>query len=221
MIDWSNIDPSWHNFFESEEPRLKAIAKALSVARGASKGISPEPANIFRAFQMPLEKTRVLIVGQDPYPTSGHAVGLAFGTSNETRPLPRSLNNIFLERKSDLGIPVSVNGELAAWQAQGVMLLNRVLTVSVGESGSHRGLGWEEFTEAAIKHLVSHGKPGVAILWGKDAATLEPILEKTPIIKSAHPSPLSANRGFFGSKPFSRANEILERAGQKPIDWLN
>lgn len=221
MLDWSNIDPSWQPFFDAEQNRLNTIAEAIPVAPGASRGIAPAPANIFRAFRMPLETIRVLIVGQDPYPTPGHAIGLAFATSRETNPLPRSLKNIMLERHADLGIPVSNNGDLGAWQEQGVMLLNRVLTVSVGEAGSHRGLGWEGFTEAAIKYLVRHGKPGVAILWGNDAARLEPMLGETLVIKSAHPSPLSANRGFFGSRPFSRANEFLERVSQEPIDWRN
>ena len=135
------------------------------------------------------------------------------------RPVPRSLQNIYRELRDDLGVPTPAHGDLTAWSEQGVMLLNRVLTVQAGVSGSHRGKGWEPVTELAIRALVERGGPLVAILWGRDAGTLRPMLGRTPIVASAHPSPLSASAGFFGSKPFSRANELLVAAGGAPVDW--
>jgi len=161
----------------------------------------------------------VLITGQDPYPTPGHPIGLSFAVDRDVRPLPRSLGNIYAELESDLGIPPAPHGDLTAWSDQGVLLLNRVLTVRPGEAGSHRRWGWEQVTELAIRALVARDRPLVAILWGKDAANLQPLLGDTPVIVSAHPSPLSARRGFFGSRPFSRANALLEGLGASPVDW--
>jgi uracil-DNA glycosylase len=162
---------------------------------------------------------RVLIVGQDPYPTPGHPIGLSFAVERHVRPVPRSLQNIYRELRDDLGVEPAMHGDLTAWAEQGVLLLNRVLTVQAGSSGSHRGKGWEEVTEAAIRALVARGTPLVAILWGRDAGTLRPMLGETDILASAHPSPLSASSGFFGSRPFSRANELLTAAGADPVDW--
>ena len=174
---------------------------------------------MLRAFQAPFEDVRVLIVGQDPYPTPGHPIGLSFAVDRDVRPLPRSLQNIYRELHNDLGVVPPPHGDLTAWTEQGVMLLNRVLTVRAGASGSHRGRGWEEVTELAIRALVARGTPLVAILWGRDAGTLRPLLGDTPVIASAHPSPLSASSGFFGSRPFSRANELLATAGAAPVRW--
>jgi uracil-DNA glycosylase len=174
---------------------------------------------VLRAFERPLADVRVLIVGQDPYPTPGHPVGLSFSVEPHVRPVPRSLQNIYRELHDDLGLPIPAHGDLSAWSDRGVMLLNRVLTVQAGIAGSHRGKGWEEVTEAAIRALVARGGPLVAILWGRDAANLAPVLGATPIIRSAHPSPLSASSGFFGSRPFSRANELLVAQGAQSIDW--
>jgi uracil-DNA glycosylase len=174
---------------------------------------------VLRAFTSPFDRVRVLIVGQDPYPTPGHPIGLSFAVDRDVRPVPRSLQNIYKELHADLGIPPVAHGDLTAWADQGVLLLNRVLTVQAGASGSHRGKGWEEVTQAAIEALVARGTPLVAILWGRDAGTLRPMLGATQIIASAHPSPLSASSGFFGSKPFSRANELLAAAGADPVDW--
>jgi uracil-DNA glycosylase len=162
---------------------------------------------------------RLLIVGQDPYPTPGHAIGLAFAVDRAVRPVPRSLQNIYRELHDDLGIAPPAHGDLSRWAESGVVLLNRVLTVRPGASGSHRRKGWEAVTEAAIRALVARGGPLVAILWGNDAASLRPLLGATPVIASAHPSPLSASRGFFGSRPFSRANKLLVEQGAEPIDW--
>jgi uracil-DNA glycosylase len=181
----------------------------------------PAGPNVLRAFTYPFEQVRVLIVGQDPYPTPGHAVGLSFSVAADVRPLPRSLDNIFTEYGKDLGHPPPATGDLTPWAERGVMLLNRVLTVRPGNPASHRGKGWEAVTECAIRALVARERPLVAVLWGRDAATLKPMLDggHCTSIESVHPSPLSASRGFFGSRPFSRANELLEKMGADPIDW--
>jgi uracil-DNA glycosylase len=174
---------------------------------------------VLRAFSYPLDDVRVLIVGQDPYPTPGHPIGLSFAVDRAVRPVPRSLQNIYRELADDLGLAAPPHGDLTGWAAHGIMLLNRVLTVQAGASGSHRGKGWEAVTEQAIRALVARGGPLVAILWGRDAASLKPLLGTTPTISSAHPSPLSAHNGFFGSRPFSRANELLVAQGGAPVDW--
>ena len=185
----------------------------------AGRGYLPSGANVLRAFTYPLPDVRVLIVGQDPYPTPGHPIGLSFAVERDVRPVPRSLGNIYKELRDDLGITPPPHGDLTSWSAHGVMLLNRVLTVQPGLAGSHRGKGWESVTELAIRALVARGTPLVAILWGRDAANLRPLLGDTPVIESPHPSPLSASRGFFGSKPFSRANALLVEQGAEPVDW--
>jgi uracil-DNA glycosylase len=191
----------------------------LRAETAAGRGYLPAGPNVLRAFTYPLEDVRVLIVGQDPYPTPGHSIGLAFAVERALRPLPRSLANIYRELHDDLGLPVPQHGDLSSWSAQGVMLLNRVLTVQPGTPGTHRGKGWEAVTELAIRALVAREAPLVAILWGRDAASLRPLLGATPVIQSAHPSPLSASRGFFGSKPFSRANKLLADQGAPAVDW--
>ena len=174
---------------------------------------------MLRAFTRPLAGVRVLIVGQDPYPTPGHPIGLSFAVERSVSPLPKSLVNIYRELDSDLGIPPAAHGDLSSWFEQGVLLLNRVLTVQPGRPGSHRRRGWETVTTRAIEALAARGGPLVAILWGRDAQTAEPLLPGVPIISSAHPSPLSAHAGFFGSRPFSRANQALSAQGAAPIDW--
>jgi len=214
------VHPTWVPVLESERDTLGALGEFLRAETGEGHRWLPAGDNILRAFSTSLDDVRVLIVGQDPYPTPGHAVGLSFSVSPDTRPLPRSLQNIHRELVDDLGVPRPTNGDLSPWTRQGVMLLNRVLTVRAGDPGSHRGKGWEQITDTAIRGLVQRGdQPLVAILWGRDAQSLEPLLEDTPVIASAHPSPMSADRGFFGSKPFSRANDLLEELGGEPIDW--
>lgn len=207
---------------------LAQLASFLADEEAAGVQVLPAADHVFRAFARPLAEVRVLIVGQDPYPTPGHAVGLSFSTARDVRPLPRSLKNIFRELEEDLGSrgapapgnPVTgQHGDLSAWADAGVLLLNRVLTVRAGDAGSHRRKGWEQVTELAIRALAARGGPLVAILWGADARGLAPLLGDTPIVESAHPSPLSASRGFFGSRPFSRTNELLEAQGADPIDW--
>ena len=211
---------TWVPVLEHERETLTVIGEFLRQESAAGQAWLPAGDNILRAFARPLPEVRVLIVGQDPYPTPGHAVGLSFSVAPDVRPIPRSLQNIYKELESDLGIPRPTTGDLSPWADQGVLLLNRVLTVRSGEPGSHRGIGWERITDAAIAGLVARDdEPLVAILWGKDAQTLEAELPDVPLIISAHPSPMSADRGFFGSKPFSRANEYLEDLGGDPVDW--
>lgn len=215
------VEPGWAKALEPVATTIAELGGFLRAELAAGRGYLPAGANVLRAFTHPFEAVRVLIVGQDPYPTPGHAVGLSFSVAAATRPLPRSLQNIFQEYGSDLGLPTPSSGDLSPWAAQGVLLLNRVLTVAPGNPGSHRGKGWEAVTEQAIRALVERdGQPLVAILWGRDAASLSPMLgEEIPQLTSAHPSPMSADRGFFGSRPFSRANELLAELGGDPIDW--
>lgn len=213
------VDAGWAAALEPVAPQIAALGDRLRAEVAAGRSYLPAGERVLRAFQRPLADVKVLIVGQDPYPTPGHPIGLSFAVDAHVRPLPRSLTNIYTELQADLGIPPAGHGDLSAWSDQGVMLLNRVLTVAPGASASHRGWGWESVTEHAIRTLVARDAPLVAILWGRDAANLRPMLEKTPIVESAHPSPLSASRGFFGSRPFSRANALLEAQGAAPVDW--
>jgi len=213
------IDPAWAEALEPVAPRIAAMGDFLRAEVAAGRPYLPAGRQVLRAFEAPLAEVKVLIVGQDPYPTPGHPVGLSFSVDPSVRPVPRSLQNIYQELRTDLGIPTPTTGDLTPWTRQGVMLLNRVLTVQAGVSGSHRGKGWEAVTEHAIRTLAARGGPLVAVLWGRDAGTLRPLLGGIPIIASAHPSPLSASAGFFGSRPFSRANELLVAAGADPVDW--
>ncbi|MEJ1091164.1 uracil-DNA glycosylase [Microbacterium istanbulense] len=219
LAEAGEIDPGWAAALAPVQPTITALGERLRAEQAAGREYLPAGANVLRAFQRPLADVRVLITGQDPYPTPGHPIGLSFAVDRDVRPLPRSLNNIYAERHSDLGIPPAEHGDLSAWSDQGVLLLNRVLTVCPGEAASHRGWGWEAVTELAIRALVARAQPLVAVLWGRDAASLKPLLGATPVIESAHPSPLSARRGFFGSRPFSRANALLQEQGAAPIDW--
>ncbi|KQY09897.1 uracil-DNA glycosylase [Mycobacterium sp. Root135] len=215
------VDPGWATALEPVEDQVAQMGEFLRSEIAAGQRYLPAGENVLRAFTFPLDRVRVLIVGQDPYPTPGHAVGLSFSVAPDVRPLPRSLDNIFKEYATDLGHPAPSCGDLSPWADQGVMMLNRVLTVRSGTPASHRGKGWEAVTECAIRALVARPTPMVAVLWGRDAQTLKPMLTGThcAIIESVHPSPLSASRGFFGSRPFSRANELLAELGGEPIDW--
>jgi len=213
------IDPGWAAALAPAAAEIARLGDYLRAETAAGRGYLPAGANVLRAFTYPFDDVRVLIVGQDPYPTPGHPIGLSFAVDPNVRPIPKSLQNIYRELHDDLGLPTPKNGDLTPWASHGIMLLNRVLTVRPGSAGSHRGIGWEGITELAIRALVARDKPLVAILWGRDAGTLRPLLGDTPIIASVHPSPLSANGGFFGSKPFSRANELLTGLGAKPVDW--
>ncbi|MBN9179550.1 MAG: uracil-DNA glycosylase [Microbacterium sp.] len=213
------IDSGWAAELAPVAPDIAALGERLRGEVAAGRGYLPAGDRVLRAFQRPLSGVKVLIVGQDPYPTPGHPIGLSFAVERHVRPIPRSLANIYQELQSDLDLPPAAHGDLSAWSDQGVMLLNRVLTVAPGAPASHRGWGWEKVTEHAIRTLVARGGPLVAILWGRDAANLRPLLGETPIIESPHPSPLSASRGFFGSRPFSRANALLLEQGAEPVDW--
>jgi len=215
----SGIHEEWSAALDGSQEDFLAVGDFLAEQEAAGATVLPARADVLRAFRRPLSGVRVLIVGQDPYPTPGHPIGLSFATDRHVRPIPRSLANIYKELATDLGIPPAVHGDLSAWSDQGVLLLNRVLTVRAGVAGSHRGHGWERITELAIRRLVERGGPLVAVLWGRDARSLRPLLGEVPIVESAHPSPLSASSGFFGSRPFSRANALLEQQGAQPIDW--
>lgn len=213
------IDPGWAAALEPVAPDIAALGERLRAETAAGRHYLPAGDRVLRAFARPLAEVKVLIVGQDPYPTPGHPIGLSFAVDAHVRPLPRSLQNIYRELNDDLGVVPAAHGDLSAWSDQGVMLLNRVLTVAPGSPASHRGWGWEKVTDHAIRTLVDRDRPLVAILWGRDAEGLRPLLGDTPIVASAHPSPLSASRGFFGSKPFSRVNELLAARGATPVDW--
>lgn len=213
------IDPGWAAALEPVAGDIAALGERLRAEVAAGRRYLPEGERVLRAFQRPLDRVRVLIVGQDPYPTPGHPIGLSFAVDAHVRPLPRSLANIYRELDDDLGIPPAPHGDLSRWSDQGVMLLNRVLTVAPGVPASHRGWGWEKVTEHAIRTLVARDEPLVTVLWGNDARNLRPLLGDTPVVESPHPSPLSASRGFFGSRPFSRVNALLQEQGADPVDW--
>lgn len=220
------VESGWAEALSGVEPTVHRMGDFLRAENRAGRPWLPASRNVLRAFTIPFDSVRVLIVGQDPYPTPGHPVGLSFCVDPRVNPIPRSLTNIYKELVDDLGAPMPSNGDLTPWTERGVLLLNRCLTVGVGRPNSHQGKGWEEVTEAAIRALNARVDPAtgrpvplVAILWGRNAQTLEPLLTNAFVIKSPHPSPLSASRGFFGSRPFSRANEALERMGADPIDW--
>ncbi|GAA2181510.1 uracil-DNA glycosylase [Brooklawnia cerclae] len=213
--------PDWAAALAPQEDQIHRMGEFLRTELQAGRAYLPAGDKVLRAFTRPLSDVRVLVVGQDPYPTPGHPIGLSFAVDRGVRPLPKSLINIYRELQSDLGIAPAEHGDLSGWFEQGVLLLNRCLTVQPGKPASHRGKGWEPVTQAAIEALAARGGPLVAILWGRDAQGLTPLLQSAgvPVIASPHPSPLSASAGFFGSRPFSRANEALAQQGAAPIDW--
>lgn len=219
------VAPDWVAALTPVEGPLRAVLTFLAGEVADGHEILPSPSNLLRAFRQPFADVRVLVVGQDPYPTPGHAVGLSFAVSGSTRPVPRSLANIYKELSVDLGLTPRTHGDLSRWTDQGVLLLNRVLSVRAGEAGSHRNKGWEAVTAAAISAVAHRSTPAggsvplVAILWGKDAETVRPLLGAAAVVSSAHPSPLSAARGFFGSRPFSRTNALLRELGDGTVDW--
>jgi uracil-DNA glycosylase len=213
------VEEGWARALEPIADRIRALGDFLREEQAAGRRFLPRGDRIFSAFRVPLDEVRVLVVGQDPYPTPGHPIGLCFSIAADVQPLPKSLQNIFREYQDDLGLPPPSSGDLNPWVDQGVMLLNRVLTVRAGSPRSHRGRGWEEVTEHAIRSLAARDRPLVAVLWGRDARELRPLLGSHPAVESPHPSPLSARSGFFGSRPFSRVNRLLEEAGERPVDW--
>ncbi|KQP97537.1 MULTISPECIES: uracil-DNA glycosylase [unclassified Rathayibacter] len=213
------IDRGWAEALAPVGPDIARMGDFLRAEVAAGRSYLPAGKDVLRAFAAPLAGVRVLVVGQDPYPTPGHPIGLSFAVERHVRPVPRSLANIYRELHDDLGVATPAHGDLGDWTRNGVMLLNRVLTVAPGAPASHRGKGWEAVTEHAIRTLAARDQPLVAILWGRDAANLRPLLGDAGIVESAHPSPLSASRGFFGSRPFSRANDLLVERGAEPVDW--
>lgn len=219
LVDQGLVAPDWAAALAPVDDRIAAMGRFLREELAAGRPYLPAGDRILRAFQRPLADVRVLIVGQDPYPTPGHPIGLSFAVAPDVRPLPGSLRNIYQELRTDLGVEPPAHGDLTAWADRGVMLLNRVLTVRPGEAASHRGRGWEVVTECAITALAARGGPMAAILWGRDAMSLKPMLGPIPWVESAHPSPLSASRGFFGSRPFTRVNKLLVDQGGRPVDW--
>ncbi len=213
------VEAGWAEALQPVSERIASMGDYLRTEVAEGRKYLPAGTNVLRAFQQPFRSVRVLIVGQDPYPTPGHPVGLSFSVAPDVSPVPRSLANIFREYCDDLGHPQPSTGDLTPWTERGVLLLNRALTVQPGKSASHRGKGWEEVTEQAIRALAARDEPMVAILWGRDARSLRPMMPGVPCIESAHPSPMSADRGFFGSRPFSRVNDTLRDAGAEPVDW--
>jgi len=213
------VEAGWATALDPVKDQIAKMGDFLREQVAAGKRYLPSGENVLRAFKQPFDDVKVLIVGQDPYPTPGHPVGLSFSVDPKVTRLPGSLVNIFAEYSADLGFPTPANGDLTPWAERGVLLLNRVLTVEPGKPGSHRGKGWEEVTEQAIRALAARDRPLVAILWGRDARNLASVLGDVPRIESAHPSPMSAHNGFFGTRPFSRANQLLARQNAEPVDW--
>ncbi|MCY0956576.1 uracil-DNA glycosylase [Streptomyces sp. H27-H5] len=213
------VEPGWARALEPVAAQIAAMGDFLRGEIAAGRTYVPSGANVLRAFQQPFDEVKVLIVGQDPYPTPGHAMGLSFSVAPEVSPWPPSLDNIFREMHADIGTGRPLNGDLTPWTRQGVLLLNRSLTTAPRKTGGHRGKGWEAVTEQAIRALAARGKPLVSVLWGRDARNLRPLLGDLPAVESVHPSPMSATNGFFGSKPFSRTNELLVGQGAQPVDW--
>jgi uracil-DNA glycosylase len=213
------VDPGWARALEPVADVVAGMGDFLRAEVAAGRGYLPAGEDVLRSMTRPFDDVRVLVVGQDPYPTPGHAMGLSFSVRPDVRPIPRSLANIFRELVEDVGVPPPSTGDLSPWADRGVLLLNRVLTVSPGKPGSHRGKGWETVTEQAIRALVGRERPLVAVLWGRHAQSLAPLLGATPVVASVHPSPLSASGGFFGSRPFSRVNALLAQQGAPPVDW--
>jgi uracil-DNA glycosylase len=219
LVDQRLVAPDWAEALAPVDEQIAAMGRFLRDELALGRPYLPAGDRVFRAFQRPLASVRVLVVGQDPYPTPGHPIGLSFAVEADVRPLPASLQNIYRELASDLGVTPPEHGDLSAWADRGVMLLNRALTVRPGASASHAGKGWEAITSRAIEALAARGGPLAAILWGRQAQSLKPLLGDVPCVESVHPSPLSAHRGFFGSRPFSRVNELLVQQGGDPMDW--
>ena len=213
---FEQMHPSWQQALAGQRDLLDQIEANVST----DAAVAPAMPMVMRAFEQDIDLVRVLLVGQDPYPGPGHAIGLSFAVAPEVSPLPRSLQNMMRELRDDLGREVSNGGDLQRWSQQGVMLLNRHLTTSSGTSAAHFDAGWARFTDAAISVLNrARGRKLVAILWGNEAIALQRLLADVQVVSSAHPSPLSARRGFFGSKPYSKTNEALKFVGEQPIDW--
>jgi uracil-DNA glycosylase len=219
LVDKGLVAPDWAEALAPVDAQIGAMGDYLRAELALGRPYLPAGDRIFAAFRRPLADVRVLIVGQDPYPTPGHPIGLSFAVERDVRPLPASLRNIYRELESDLGVPAAEHGDLTEWADRGAMLLNRSLSVRPGAPASHANKGWEPVTARAIAALVERGGPLAAILWGRQAQSLIPSLGAVPYVQSVHPSPLSAHRGFFGSRPFSQVNALLVAQGAEPVDW--
>ena len=221
LLASTELSPAFREFFQAElmSGKFDSLMEFFNSPALNPQEIYPAPAQIFRVFRLPLKKIKVVILGQDPYHTPGVADGLAF--SVQTAKLAPSLRNILKEVKSDLGQTIIQNGDLTPWLEQGVFLLNNVLTVEKGHAGSHRQIGWEQITEDCVKMLSVRLPHAVFILWGSDAQAKAKFIDSSKhlILQSVHPSPLSAYRGFFGSRPFSQANQFLKSHGYEEIQW--
>lgn len=213
------VGPGWGAALAPVADDVAAMGDFLRDEQAAGRRFLPRGGDVFAALRMPFDEVRVLVLGQDPYPTPGHPIGLAFAVAPDVQPLPKSLQNIFIEYVDDLGHPMPSSGDLTPWVEQGVLLLNRSLSVRPHAPASHRDAGWAAVTDHVVDALVARGRPLVAVLWGRQAQSVQPRLDGTPTITSPHPSPLSAHRGFFGSRPFSRVNELLVEQGAAPVDW--
>ncbi|MBS9404162.1 uracil-DNA glycosylase [Halomonas sp. TRM85114] len=219
----SPLPDSWQMWLgaEFEKPYMQSLRDFLSAEKSAHKIIYPHSSDWFRAFELtPLDQVKVVILGQDPYHGPKQAHGLCFSVRPEV-PVPPSLVNIYKELAADLGVEPVNHGNLEYWARQGVLLLNTSLTVERGNAGSHRGKGWETFTDRAIATVNEHAKPSVFLLWGSPARKKKALVDTSRhlVLESPHPSPLSAHRGFFGNHHFSQANAFLEQQGRSPIDW--
>lgn len=210
---WESLSRPWQQALLEAKPEIAAIEQALE----KQGSFNPGKGKVFAALGDSPKQFRVVIVGQDPYPNSDHAMGLAFSIPSEQKSVPPTLRNIQKEFQSDLG--VSLGSNLSSWKDAGVLLLNRILTCKPEESLSHAKIGWQSVTNQIITAVLEANPNTVAILWGNQAAAVEPLFKPALVIKSVHPSPLSAHRGFFGSKPFTKANELLVDTGQQPINW--
>lgn len=215
----SGVHPSWLPALAPVREVLDGLEQRLDREREEGVVVLPGPAQVLRALAAPLDGVRVLVVGQDPYPTPGHAVGLAFSVEPSVRPLPPTLRNLLRELVADTGVPAPGTGDLSPWTGRGVVLLNRVLTVRAGASGSHRRIGWERVTDQVVRALAARGGPLVSVLWGRDARAVAPLLAGTAVVTGVHPSPLSASRGFVGSRPFTAVDDLLRAQGAPPVDW--
>jgi uracil-DNA glycosylase len=221
----TTLPESWYRELKQElqKPYFERLMQQVGQAYHEHPAATfPQEAQIFRAFDLcKWSDVKVVILGQDPYPTKGHAHGLCFSVAPTVQPLPKSLVNIFKERQADLELPPLPNGDLSHWAQQGVLLLNTILTVEEGKPDSHKNWGWEQFTDAVIEKIASGKKHIVFVLWGAKAQAKAPQIDpsKHLILKTAHPSPLAAHRGFFGSKPFSKTNAFLRMIGEREIQW--
>lgn len=211
------VPPAWRELLQPHQHTINQIGTELQRRADSGERILPDKKNVFRALELEPESVKVVLVGQDPYPNAADAIGLSFAVTPRTSGLPGSLMNIQKEILTDIGSTTTADGDLSRWSKQGVMLLNRVLTVSAGKSGSHTKLGWQDVTESIIKHCAKLGAVGV--LWGNQARELAHLFDLDSLVEGVHPSPLSAHRGFLGSKPFSRINEIVSSKGLKKITW--